>query len=299
MADKLNQITETPEQYPKLLKPKLDVVFKLLFGDKRNIHLLINFLKSVLDLPEEEYDSVVIEDPHLKRETLDDKLGIIDVRVTTKNAKTIHIEIQVLEFPNMADRATYYNTKLFSTQLKSGSHYDQLRKTISVVITDFNIIINSNNYHHVFQLRDKETGILFTDLIEIHTLELSRLPEHTDNTKKYEWLRFIRAEKEDEFMVIAKDDPFIREAYVELRRLSSDEQARRLAEDREKALRDEYARNKHAYNKGITEGRAEGRAEGKTEGISQMARKLRESGDIPVEEIARMSGLTVSEIENL
>ena len=36
------------------LPPKSDVVFKLLFGDKRNNDLLIDFLRSVLKIPNDQ-----------------------------------------------------------------------------------------------------------------------------------------------------------------------------------------------------------------------------------------------------
>ena len=47
------------------LSPKSDLIFKLLFGDERNIELLTDFLKSVLRLPIDDYDEVTIVDPHL------------------------------------------------------------------------------------------------------------------------------------------------------------------------------------------------------------------------------------------
>jgi hypothetical protein len=50
------------------LPPKSDVVFKLLFGDERNTDLLTDLLKAVIDLPADEYDELVIVDPHLLRD---------------------------------------------------------------------------------------------------------------------------------------------------------------------------------------------------------------------------------------
>ena len=107
----------------KILLPKVDVIFKLLFGDKRNIEILIDFLKSILNLSEDEYESITLEDTHLKRETVDDKLGIVDVKLTTKSGKIVHIEMQVLEQDDFPERVTYYNAKMLVTQLKSGNDY--------------------------------------------------------------------------------------------------------------------------------------------------------------------------------
>ena len=46
-----------------LLPVTSDFVFKLIFGDQRNVDILTGFLKSVLDIPESEYDHITIVDP--------------------------------------------------------------------------------------------------------------------------------------------------------------------------------------------------------------------------------------------
>ena len=163
--------------------PKVDVIFKLLFGDKRNSEILIDFLKSVLNISEDEYESIALEDTHLKREGIDDKLGIVDVRLTTKKGKIVHIEMQVLEQDDLPERVTYYNAKMLITQLKSGDKEYNFKRTISIVIADFEIVANSPKYHHTFMLNDKESGATFTDVMEINTLELTKIPERSDNTK--------------------------------------------------------------------------------------------------------------------
>lgn len=274
----------------RILLPKIDVIFKLLFGDKRNSEILIDFLKSVLDIPEDEYTSITLEDTHLKRENVEDKLGIVDVKLTTKSGKIVHIEIQVLELEEMPERITYYNSKMLVTQLKSGSDYDLLKKTISIVIADFDMFKGSPDYRHVFQLYDIKAGIKFTDLIEVNTLELTKIPNNSDNTKVYEWMRFLKAEKEEEFQMIAEKNPVIQKAYVELKRLSQDEEAQLLFEAREKAIRDENSRTRFAINKG--------KQEGAKETATEIATKLL-SKNLTIEEIVEITGLTVEEIQNL
>ena len=236
------------KEISKILLPKVDVIFRLLFGDKRNIEILIDFLKSVLDLGDDEYENISLEDTHLKRETSDDKLGIVDVKLTTKNGKIVHIEMQILEQDDFPERVTYYNAKMLVTQLKSGNDY-KFQKTISIVISDFEIVENSTKYHHKFQLNDAETGVKFTDVIEINTLELGKVPGQSDNTKKYDWLQFLKAEREEEFDVVAEKNPVIKKAVVELKRLSQSEEAQRIYEARQKAISDEKARVRTAINK--------------------------------------------------
>ncbi|MDR0311218.1 MAG: Rpn family recombination-promoting nuclease/putative transposase [Acidobacteriota bacterium] len=70
-----------------ILPPKSNTVFQLLFGDQRNIELLADFLKAVLDIPKDEYKDIVIVNPYLPREYPDKKLGIVDLRVTTRSGQ--------------------------------------------------------------------------------------------------------------------------------------------------------------------------------------------------------------------
>ena len=65
-------------QIPPLLPVTSDFIFKLIFGDQRNIDILTGFLKAVLDMPESEYDHITIVDPHIKKESQDDKYGILE-----------------------------------------------------------------------------------------------------------------------------------------------------------------------------------------------------------------------------
>ena len=238
----------------KLLPPKSDVIFKMLFGDARNKDILIDFLKSILNLDDDEYEHITITDPHLKRERIKDKLGIVDVKLTSSSGKIIHIEIQVLEQEELPERVTYYNAKILISQLKSGNEFETLQKTISIVITDFNMIKDNKKYHYTFELTDKETGAKFTDLIEIHTLELKKIPQESDNTVKYNWMQFLKAEKEEEFDMIANTSPAINKAVMEVKRLSQSERAQMLYDDRQKAIWDEKSRLKTARNQGIKEG---------------------------------------------
>ena len=223
---------------PKILPPKADVVFKMLFGDERNIDILVDFLKSVLDISEDEYEKITLTDTHLKRETIDDKLGIVDVKLTTKSGTIIHIEIQVAPESALPERIIYYNAKAFVAQLKSGEDYLKLEKVITIAIANFDFVKDSDDYHHIFEWRERTKGIRLTDIVEVNTLELQKIPGVSDNTQKYNWLQFLKSEKEEEFEMLATKSPALKKAVVELRRLSQDEEAQMLYEAREKALKD-------------------------------------------------------------
>ena len=234
-----------------------------------------------------DYDFITIDDTHLKRETIDDKLGIVDVKLTTKSGKIVHIEMQVLEDNDMPERVTYYNAKMFVTQLKSGKDYENINRTITIVIADFELVKNEahpTKYHHRFMHNDCETGVNFTDIVEINTLELQKIPPESDHTTKYDWLKFLKAEREEEFDMLAERSPVIKEAVVELRRLSQSEEAQRLHDAREKALWGEQSRLRTAQNRG------------RKEGINEVIKNSIEIG-LNDEQISKITGMPISEIE--
>ena len=253
----------------KILPVKSDVIFRMLFADEKNIDLLTGFLKSVLRLPEDEYSEIVIADPYLLPEYAGNKLAIIDVKLHTKSHKIIHIEIQLQVTPEMRERIVFYDAKLITEQLGSGDKYHTLQKVISIIITDENLIQDSPNYHHRFVFYDSEAAVEFTDIIEIHTLELTKLPERDDGTELYDWAKFIAAESEEDLKMIAEMNPQMQKAVVKLQELSADERARDIYERREKALRDIDSRERWAQAKGKAEGMAEGMAKGMAEGKAE------------------------------
>ena len=143
-------------------------------------------------------------------------------------------------------------------------------------------------------------GKMYTDLLEIHVLELKKLKEKEQNESGIiRWMRFLGAKNRREFEKMAKEDSYIDEAYEMLKHMSADEKKRLEYEAREKAIRD--------YNSQIQASREEGRKEGITIGekrgeergeqrkaVSIITNMLRK-GKSP-EEIADMTGESLEEV---
>ncbi|MDR0616830.1 MAG: Rpn family recombination-promoting nuclease/putative transposase [Synergistaceae bacterium] len=284
-----------------LLPLRNDIVFKMTFGDARNTRILKAFLSAVLDLPEEEYSEIEVIDPHLRVGAPDEKLGILDVHVKTKDGKQIDVEIQIARTPFIEERITAYTAKMLGSQLSIGGKYAELKKVISVVILAYDLIKDSDHFHNKYMLYDAGTGSLFTNIIEIHTLEYQKIPAEADGADADEktarlilWLKLIRAEREEDVKMLATKSPEIEEAYEVLKKLSESEEVRLLYESREKAIWDEQARLYGARKEGKEEGRKEGREEGKLE----MAKNLLSRGVSP-DIIAESSGLTPDAVQSL
>ena len=263
------------------LPVRSDIVFRMFFGDKRNTEFLISFLKSVLRISEGDYETIEVTNPYLAKDYPDDKLGIVDVKLRTKYGKIIHIEIQLQILPELKARLIFYGAKLITEQIGIGDKYADIQKVISIIITEETLVTDSPRYHHRFTFYDPDAGVEFSDLQEINTLELDKLPNASDGTELYDWAKFIAADTEEELTMAAESNPQIGKATLILRELSADERARDLYERRERERMDEISRIDGARN----------------EEKREIAKNL--LGDLPIETIAARTGLTVTEVEEL
>lgn len=122
--------------------------------------------------------------------------------------------------------------------------------------------------------------------MEIHTLELPKVPEESDGTALWRWLKFISSKTKDEFETLAGKDTAMTEALLKLLDMSVDKATRRRAEARVKWLWDQNARMRQSRREGIAEGRLE------------VARRLLQKR-FSLADIADATGLSESELANL
>ena len=267
-----------------LLPVRSDFVFKLIFGDQRNVDILAAFLKSVLDIPDEEYDRLTIVDPYVKKEAKDDKYGILDVKVHTASGAVVHVEIQLKVIPEIKARTIYSQSKLITEQISSGQKFSVIKRVVTIIITDENFV-SGDKYHNQFRYRT-EDGMEFTNLSEINTLELSKLPSKDDSSALWYWMKFIKADDEEVLDMLAQSSPQMRKAVGVLKELSADERTRMLFEKQEMARMDFESRVDGAH------------AEGRLEGRLEVARSLLKM-NLPIEQIVTATGLAYDDIERL
>ncbi len=134
---------------------------------------------------------------------------------------------------------------------------------------------------------DTKTGEIYTDVMEIHVLELGKLPPEDQNEEGIiRRMRFLNAKSRKELKEMAKQDEYFGEAYEELERLSADEKKRLEYETRLKYKRDKYAQLHYATRIG------------REEGQNEMIRSMWKAG-ISEEQIASIAQKTVEEVRKL
>ena len=276
----------------RLLNVTNDYVFKRIFGQKKNSDILKDLLQAILT--DIEITSVhVNQDVSLERQLMTDKLGILDIVATLNNGTRVNIEMQVKDYNNTVDRSVFYESGLLHESLNKNEDYLQIPKSIGIWILNYDIF-NNGSFHEIARLRRDHENIVLTDKFEIHYIQLPKFKQKCKriSNKLEEWLTFISCKNLEEISMI--ENEYVKKAEEELEYLSGDAAERRLAELREKAIRDEAAAIAGATRRGIEKGIEKGKKEEKF----QIAKKmLKES--IEIETITRITGLTKEQIENL
>ena len=89
-----------------LLDPKIDFIFKNIFGAEKNKRILISFLNSVLKNPYP-ITAVEIKNTDVEKAFIEDKFSRLDIKAETSNNEIINIEIQMKNEYNMVKRSLY------------------------------------------------------------------------------------------------------------------------------------------------------------------------------------------------
>ena len=288
------------ENKKELLKVTNDYVFRRIFGQKGNEDITRGFLIAVTKV---EYNNIDLEDtPILERDLIEDKMGILDVKVVA--SKENNIEMQVTKSEYIAERILWYWSKLYAWSIEKGEGYNSTKKAICILIADFKLekLKEIEKYHTKWNIREEEyKNIILTDRLELHIIELEKLERRNNKSKEEEellnWCKFIKFPEKVEESIIMKNEE-IKKAKEQLDKISQDKKERRLAELREKAIKDEMAIRDSGYNEGRKEGIEEGLKKGKKAEKKSIAQNMLEM-KIDKKTISKVTGLTIDEIDNI
>lgn len=292
----------------KLLNPKNDYVFKRLFGQPKNEEITKDLISSIMN---KEITSINLDkNPILDRDLINDKLGIVDINATLNGNVACDIELQVVNENNIEKRMLYYWSKLYQKGIKKGQDYRELKKTIVIMILDFELETTKEIPKGITKWNIREEDfpkVILTPDFEAYIIEIPKLKRYKDKVKNKElisWMKFI--ESPGEIDMEKETNKSIKEAKKELEEISSDEREQRLAELRQKYIMDQNAIREAGYDDGYEEGVADGMNTGYNNGIKQgtkqtnldIAKKLKNK-NMDINLISEVTGLTKEEIEKI
>lgn len=161
---------------------------------------------------------------------------------------------------------------MFTADLRRGEAYKKAKKCIAKTILDFNLD-EREAYHNKYMLRDDD-GKVYTDILELHTIELKKKPNKEQPTPLDEWHSLFNAKTEEDLDMIKSrtKNKGIMEAIKELKEINLIDSLRYEHELRLKARRDREAQDEYVYE----QGKEEGMKLGKEEGVKSLINSMRE-----------------------
>ena len=234
----------------QLLNPKIDYVFKRIFGRVGNEEITTALIQAITKtkISDLKLDNSTI----LERDIIDDKIGILDIKGKIDNNINCNIEMQVADRKNAEKRIMFYWSKEYASSIKKGQDYSKLEKTICILIIDYELkkLEKIPKYITKWNLREEEYGkIILTDVLELYIIELPKFTRYRGN-KKYikldEWIKFIENPGVIDMESTNKE---VKKAKQVLEEISQDEHERYLTELREKYILDQKAIEDAGYDK--------------------------------------------------
>jgi len=272
-----------------MINPKIDLVFKKLFGSAGNQDLLISLINSMLPA-NEKLQTITLLNPYNLPDYLEGKMTILDIKAQDEKGKMYDIEMQISGHDYFGARAWYYWARSFSLQLEKGKDFKHLNKTIVISIVNFKMF-EDELYHHNFVPKERTTNEFYNnlDFMSLHFVELPKFNyegiEKKIQTTLERWITFlnnaVRLEQEKLPDELAQLDE-IKKAADSLRTMSLLDKEREYYEKQLINLMDDNARLESALNHQKIE----------------IAIAFKRDG-IPPEIIAKNTGLPIDIIENL
>jgi predicted transposase/invertase (TIGR01784 family) len=285
------------------LNPKIDFVFRKLFGVEENKDILIALINSVVE-PDMRLTDVTIKNPFNLASYLDEKESVLDIKAVDQNGLWYDIETQITARGLYGKRAIYYLSKIYTEQLGKGRDYSKLNTAIGIHFLDFTFFEDDDRIIRQFIFKDVETNEAPEALrcLRLYFVEMGKF--HKDwpevRTALDRWIAFLnKAQRLSRKRLPAplKADAAIVKAIAELERFTLGPEERDIYEKEvEQVMLEEYDL-KEAEGRGERRGERRGMQQGMQHVlIRHMTRRI---GDVPGEIATRLNTLGPNELDDL
>jgi predicted transposase/invertase (TIGR01784 family) len=174
-----------------LLNPRVDFVFKKLFGSEEHSDLLISLINSIVS-DQDQVVRIEIKNPYNEKSFARDKLSVLDVKAQDEKGRWYNIELQI-SGPDYHHKAPLYEwSRLYAAQREEVRSFGKFVKTIGINILNFNCLPDET-YHNTFRMLNVETGTELVDHLEIHFIELIKYEGNAESVKTAleRWIVFL------------------------------------------------------------------------------------------------------------
>src|SRR5665213_2644060 len=175
------------------LSPKIDVVFRKLFGSETSKEILIALINSVVG-PDVVIKDIEIRNPYNLARYAGSKESILDIKAVDQNGTWYNIEMQVAGNALYGKRAIYYGAKVLVDQIEEGVPYSTLNTTIGIHLLDFTFFKDERYFRHCV-IQDKNTHESYDQLkyLQFYFVEMGKFRKQLNELASPldRWIAFL------------------------------------------------------------------------------------------------------------
>ena len=279
--------------------PTNDFFFKKIFGSAGSEKITTSLLEAILKIDITAID--LDKNPITEKDVLDDKLGVMDIRLEINGNIDCDVEMEMINRGNIEIRLMRYVSKIFIKGLKVGEKYVEAKDSIAILIANFELAKHKEVKKILteYEMREKDYGnIVLTDKVEIYILELPKIERIKSEDKNLNlWIKFIKdlevkklADNKEKDEKLEETIKAIQEAKEKYEELCQDEHARYIAELREKYVEETASVRQMGYEEGLETGQ---------EKEKKKTAKIMKDKKYSIDEIMQITELSREEIEKL
>ena len=279
--------------------PTNDFFFKKIFGSAGSEKITKSLLEAILKIDITAID--LDKNPITEKEVLDDKLGVMDIRLEINGNIDCDVEMEMVNRGNIEIRLMRYVSKIFIRGLKVGEDYIEAKDSIAILVANFELAKHKDVKKILteYEMREKDYGnIVLTDKIKVYILELPKIERMKSEDKNLNlWIKFIKdlevkklADNKEKDEKLEETIKAIQEAKEKYEELCQDEHARYIAELREKYVEETASVRQMGYEEGLETGQ---------EKEKKKTAKIMKDKKYSIDEIMQITELSKEEIEKL
>lgn len=185
-------------------------VLRKVLNSKENLDIIQDFIESFLDIEIEE----IILNPYLKSKEKylpsEEKFGIVDVRIKTKDMEELNVGIQFIDGYFIENKMLLYYLQIHSNQLEYNDNR-KFTKTVTINLLDFDFF-KSNDYHQKIYINTEPNNEGKSEKLEFHIIELPKFSRKNliNINRENAWMTYLCGNNRSLMNDIAKSNGKIR-----------------------------------------------------------------------------------------
>ncbi len=280
----------------KYINPYTDFGFKKLFGEEAGKDLLVDFLNQLLPAYHQ-INTLHFKNSEKINDTLSERKAIFDIYCETSTGEKFIVEMQKAKVKYFKERSLFYSTFPIKEQAQKGGWNFNLLPVYFIAILDFHYDEQEEErkFRRDVCLKDQD-GTIFYDKLHFKFLQMPLFNKQAHELENHfdKWVYFLKNLESFDHIPSILNEPIFKKGF-EIAEISQLQPTQ--FEAYQKSLL-EYWEVKNVMDTSFEEGRVEGEIRGEIRGVIKVAIALMQQ-NIAIDIIAKTTGLTIEEIENL